>query len=153
MQNRPLYSSTESGVMLKDWIQSSWQGFTVFLKDTSAGQMIASTSAWMLVFQPEPPCCYVAKPNRSTKTWNDSRALNNTGPSQVRLIRYFFINVLPATSASGYLNKRAARHFFISWKYSFSCPHRCRLVLIQDWFIQAEFRVTSKETPSWKLSW
>lgn len=42
--------STESSPLVNDWIQTSWQGFTAFLKDTSAGQMIAS-SAWMLGFQ------------------------------------------------------------------------------------------------------
>lgn len=33
---------------LKVQLQSSWQEFTLLLKDTSAGQTIANKSAWML---------------------------------------------------------------------------------------------------------
>lgn len=41
-------SSTESNPALNDWIQNSWQGFTVFLKDTSAGQMMpAVLECWV----------------------------------------------------------------------------------------------------------
>lgn len=72
----PPLKATHS-IMLKVWIQSSWRGFTVFLEDTSAGQMIANKRAWMLVFLLEPPCCNKAKPNRSTKTSNNSRALSS----------------------------------------------------------------------------
>lgn len=105
-------------------IQSSWQEFSVFLKDTSAGQIIASKSAWIMVFQLELSCCHKAKANRNSKTPNYSRV--NTGYTSeiwtlffteskgghLMTVLYFFLNILPATRGSRYLNKDAVRHFF-----------------------------------------
>ena len=121
--------------------RAAGRSFTVFLKDTYAGQMIASERVWRQFFLDG-----VAPLPQSRAETAAQRHQMTAELSAAKARPWFEPYLLPRRRGGGgggatcllrpqredILTRRQSNIFFILCKHSFSFLNRCRLVLIQD---------------------